>query len=178
MAPPLDELYFTWLYSQVASIKIANPAKTYWGLCRLLFKKEFIWIIPNDDNRAEDGRDLRKEFLEAEHIVLDDEDWMRFGCSMFELLIGLARRCAFEADDNPQFWFWRLMENTGLDLYTDRRRHFDDVVDNVLDAIIWRTYRPSGAGGLFPLECPEQDQRRVELWYQLCTYMIENGYGY
>lgn len=87
-SPPLDELYFTWLYSQVGSVKDRNPSRSYWKILRKLFTKEFVWIVPNDDNRAEDGRDLRLEFLEEHDIQDVDPNWMRLGCSMLELLIG------------------------------------------------------------------------------------------
>lgn len=176
MTPPLDELYFTWLYGQVGSVKIANPSRTYWALCRQLFKKEFVWIVPNDDNRAEDGRDLRQEFLEEERIAEVEDDWLRYGCSMLELLIALSRRCAFEAGDTSEHWFWRIMGNAQLAIYNDRVLNFAKEVDEKLDCIIWRTYMPSGRGGLFPLENPDKDQRRVEIWYQLCAYLLENGY--
>jgi len=49
VSQPLDELYFTWLYSQVGSVRTRNPARTYWSLLRYLYTKEFVWIIPNDD---------------------------------------------------------------------------------------------------------------------------------
>jgi len=62
MNEPLDDLYLTWLYSQIGSIKLKQPSRTYWSLFRQLYTKEFVWIIPNDDNRIEDGRDLRFKF--------------------------------------------------------------------------------------------------------------------
>jgi hypothetical protein len=172
--PPLDELYFTWLYSKVASVETTNPSRTYWVLMKKLFTKEFVWFVPNDDNRAEDGRGLRQEFLDEEGIVSVDADWHRLGCSMLELLIALSRRLEFEAGWTAKHWFWVLMENTSLDLYTDREKGKEHYVDEILQVIIWRTYMPSGHGGLFPLEHPNQDQRRVELWYQMCAWLIEN----
>lgn len=63
MDGPLDEQYLKWLYRQVASSKYRNPARTYWSLLRQLYTTEFVWTVPNDDNRVEDGRDLRYEFL-------------------------------------------------------------------------------------------------------------------
>ena len=61
---PLDEAYFTWLYSQVGSVKNRNRAKTYWKLLRILHGKEFTWTnIEKDANRAKDGMNLRRDFL-------------------------------------------------------------------------------------------------------------------
>lgn len=177
MSPPIDELYFQWLYSQVGSLKIANPSKTYWTLLKKLFTKEFIWIVPNDDNRAEDGRALRKEFLDEVEVAEVDPVWMRLGCSILELLIGISRRLNFEDESRgPDEWFWCLIENLSLKRYNDRVRFPERTVDEILDALIWRTYEPDGHGGLFPLRTPRADQRDVEIWYQLSAYLLENGY--
>lgn len=173
MSAPLDELYLTWLYSQIGSVKEKHPARTHWSLARQLFTKEFVWIIPNDDNRLEDGRDLRVEFLEEEGIEDPDPEWMRIGCSMLEMLVGLSRRLAFEAEGEPREWFWHLMKNLGLNHCSDKRRLTYEEVNDVLDRVIWRTYRWDGHGGLFPLNEPEKDQREVEIWYQLSAYLLE-----
>lgn len=174
MSPPLDELYFQWLYNQVGSEKVSDRSRTYWELLKQLHMKEFVWIVPNDDNRAEDGRDLRQEFLEAEGVEIEDPDWLRLGCSMLELFIGLSRRLAFEADGEPFDWFWHLMDNVGLRIYSDARIMSTDRINDILDRIIWRTYEPDGTGGLFPLKNPGKDQREVELWYQLSAYLLED----
>ena len=173
MSKPLDEQYLVWLYSQVGSVYNRNPSKSYWRLLKLLYNKEFLWIIPNDDNRAEDGRDLRVEFIEQRNIQHVDRDWMRLGCSMLELLIGLSRRLAFEAEGEPRGWFWKLMENIGLAEYNDHALFSDDQVNKVLDDVILRTYKRNGAGGLFPLKKTVEDQREVELWYQMNAYVVE-----
>ena len=173
MSAPLDELYLNWLYAQVGSVKEKHPARTYWSLCRQLFTTEFVWIVPNDDNRLEDGRDLRKEFFEYEAIDDVDPEWMRLGCSMLEMLIGLSRRLAFEADGEPRDWFWVLMRNLGLDQCSDKYQHNYEEIDDILNRVIWRTYRHDGHGGLFPLRNSETDQRDVEIWYQLNAYLLE-----
>jgi len=176
MSAPLDELYFEWLYSQSCSVRLKNPVRTYWNLFRILFKHEFLWIIPNDDNRCQDGKDLRIEFLRSRGIDPEDVDphWLDEGCSMLELFLGLARRLAFITNAEPDEWFWELLENLDLRKYNDSvhipERH---VRKNILDRVIFRTYRRNGHGGLFPLEHPQEDQREVELWYQLNAYLRE-----
>lgn len=175
MSAQLDELYLTWLYGQIGSIKTRNRSRSYWSLSRQLYKKEFIWLVPNDDNRVEDGRDLRYEFFEACEIVDPDPTWMAMGCSMLEMLIAISRRLSFEADGEPRIWFWHLIEILDLHQYNDRvyNDKIRDTVDDVLDTVIWRTYLPNGRGGLFPLNHPKRDQREVELWYQLSAYLLE-----
>lgn len=173
MSAPLDDLYLEWLYSQVGSVKRTNPSATYWKLLKLLFTKEFVWIVPNDDNRIEDGKDLRYEFLDELEIHTEDRDWLGLGCSMLELFIGLSRRLAFDGDGLASDWFWELIDNLGLRSYNDRAKIPEDQVDEILNRIIWRTYNYDGSGGLFPLKHAREDQRDVELWYQMNAYLIE-----
>lgn len=173
MSEPLDELYFKWLYSQVADSSIKNPSRTYWRMLKQLYTKEFVWIIPNDDNRIQDGKDLRYEFVDEQELENVDAGWMQLGCSMLEMLVALSRRLSFETDREPRAWFWNLMENIGFDGFNDRSKFSPEVVDEILDQIIWRTYKYDGRGGLFPLEDPSEDQRDVELWYQFNAYILQ-----
>lgn len=179
MGEPLDEQYFKWLYRQVASVRLKDPSRTYWSLLRQLYTKEFIWLVPNDDNRVEDGRDLRYEFLNEKNLEDPDHIWMEMGCSFLEMLIALSRRCAFEADNGASEWFWHLVDNLNLggfnDLYFHTRRQ-ENYVDETLDSVVWRSYRSNGMGGLFPLKNATENQREVELWYQLSCYLLE-GHG-
>jgi hypothetical protein len=66
------------------------------------------------------------------------------------------------------------MDNVELKQYNDRRSYREDTIQDVLDTIIFRTYKYDGRGGLFPLREGKEDQRRVELWYQMCAYILEN----
>lgn len=179
MGEPLDDLYLKWLYRQVASVRLKDPTRTYWSLLRQLYTKEFIWLVPNDDNRVEDGRDLRHQFVISEGIDDPDPLWMGLGCSMLEMLIGLAHRCTFEAEGGSSEWFWHMVDNLNLGGFNDayfRTEAQHRYVDNVLDTVIWRSYRRNGDGGLFPLRRSRRDQRQVELWYQLSCYLLE-GHG-
>lgn len=173
MTQPLDELYFVWLYSQVADAETQDPSRTYWNLLKHLFTREFVWLVPNDDNRLEDGKDLRREFIAEEGLEHVDQDWIEMGCSVLELMVGLARRLAFEAEGEPHYWFWHLMENIKLHRYSDDRKLPVRRVDEILDRVIFRTYEPDGKGGFFPLKNWHEDQRTVELWYQLSAYVLE-----
>lgn len=178
MDEPLDEQYFKWLYHQVSSIRLKNPSRTYWSLLRHLYTKEYVWLIPNDDNRVEDGRDLRYEFIDECHVDAN-RDWLGIGCSVLEMLIGLSRRLAFEDEGESRDWFWHILGNVDLrrinDRFYDEQREekIIKVINNTIDRIIWRTYNEDGNGGLFPLRHPTEDQRDVELWYQMSAYLLE-----
>lgn len=171
---PLDDLYLQWLYKQVDEVREQDAARMHWSLFKQLYTKEFVWLIPNDDNRVEDGRDLRYEFLHEFGIERVDSHWMDLGCSFLEMLIALCRRLSFEADGDVANWFWHLLHTLHLSEYTDDFDLPEQDIDDILDVVIWRTYRRDGHGGLFPLKRPRQDQREVELWYQLNAYLMEN----
>jgi hypothetical protein len=180
MITNLEEQYFVWLYSQIGSVKNRNRARSHWSLARQLHQTEFVWLVPNDDNRVEDGRNLRYRFLAendgvANELEPADQNWLSLGCSMFEMLIALSHRVAFEVDGDPKAWFWHLIETLDLEQYSDR--FYDELarqrIDEAINTVIWRRYSPDGRGGLFPLNNASQDQREVEIWYQLSAYLLE-----
>lgn len=174
MNEPLDELYITWLYRQVGSTRFKNPARTYWSLVRQLYRKEFVWFIPNDDNRVEDCLELRQEFINTERIEDPDSDWFYLDPSMLELLLVLSRALSFEAEGEARDWFWRLIENVVHKPYSDADPLPQEEFDYIFDLVILRLYNRNGSGGgLFPLRRATKDQRNVELWYQLNAYLLE-----
>lgn len=170
---PLDDRYLTWLYSQVGDVKVRNKSRTYWDLLRQLYLKEFIWLIPNDDNRVQDGIALRYEWAE-ESDISPNQEWLEDGCSFLEMMIGLSRRLAFEGEGQPLTWFWHLIENLGLQHCTDRPLYNQSEVDERLDTVIWRLYEPDGTGGLFPMRHSRHDQTQVEIWYQMNEYLLDS----
>ncbi len=179
---PLDESYLKWLYGQVATNpELRDPTRTYWLLLGQLHSTKFVHIIPNDQNRMMDGKDLRREFIQSCGIDNVSQDWMGFRCSMLELVFAMSRHMAFEDlnGGTSRYWFWRLLENLGFIGFTDSvlggpdgndmRNH----VDIVLSDVNFRVYNPSGQGGFFPLKHAQTDQRNVELWYQMGAYILE-----
>lgn len=176
---PLDEAYFVWLYSQVGSVSNKNRATSYWKLLKLLHQKEFTWSnIERDENRAVEGRNLRRKFLNETREIpaADDVDFLEFGCSVLEMMVALSWDLEFEGLGTQESCFWELIKNMGLTECTDANPPEPIIIDLVLDKIINRDYAPSGAGGLFPLQRNNDktnDQRNVELWYQAQAYVLE-----
>jgi hypothetical protein len=129
---------------------------------------------------VEDAKELRQEFLASTRRRFDDPYnlWINLGCSMFEMLIALARLAAFESGRSSVEWFWRFMHNLELDTYSDLiyEISIDEEVEEVLERVNQRLYTYDGEGGLFPLRHATQDQRDVELWYQLSSYLLEGYY--
>lgn len=170
----LDDQYFTWLYGEVADARARQSSRTYWNLFRQLFSTEFAWFIPNDDNRAEDGRELRHEWAVKTGAEVD-LNWLHLGCSFLEMLIGLSRRLEFETNESCRDWFWHLIGNLGLTGYHDLSNFKSEDVEDITYAVIFRTYSRNGQGGLFPLRRTRKDQTKTEIWYQLSEYLLQNS---
>lgn len=175
---PLEETYFKWLAAQVVNVRLRSPRLSYWNILRQLFVTEFIWTVRNDDNRAEDGKELRLRFLEEHSNEETRNGWLTQECSFLEMLIALSGRLAFQTDGvSPAKWFWHLMNNVDLHV-TDEA--YDDLsyaafAEAVLANVNNRTYYHNGRGGLFPLNTSQIDQTRVELWDQMNYYLIERS---
>jgi hypothetical protein len=166
--------YCDWLYFFV------GKPYGYSRLITALYDKPFKWFIPHDDNRAVEGLKLREIYCEEYRLPIER---VRFNSevSLLEVIIGLSIRCFLALEDNPdnvrvEDWFWILIRNTGLDLFDDEN-YLDNMVDLTMNKVINRTYTPSGRGGLFPLNGRHKDQRKVELWYQMSLYLVENYYN-
>lgn len=171
MEEPIENLYFEWLCAKVQYIEVPTPSLTHWELLAQLHGTEFVFLISGDDNRAEDGLDIRREYvIEARPVY--DEAWMNAGCSILEMMIFFARRAQFQTDIPSAIWFWKFIENLDLLDFNDASYSQLDV-ESVLDQFVWRTYDYNGRGGMFPIEHPSKDQREVEIWYQFCEYLVE-----
>lgn len=172
----LDSRYFDWLCDLVDAIPNRhNPETSYGLLCAQLFQTRFEDWLPNDDNRALEGQGLREEFLEVFNLTAGSR-WISEDCSFLEMLIALARRVADHTDGQPSECFWLLISNLELNKYPDHVYNdgYSSAVDFVVTTVNNRTYERDGRGGLFPLNDPPNDQREVEIWYQMSAYLLEN----
>lgn len=161
-----EENYFNWLCT-----KAVDPQHhEYHGLLTILHRTEFVWVHPMDSNRAEDGIELRTDFLRETGFSAESE-WMEQPASMLEVLLAFANRAQFQTDMPVRNWFIRFLANLELEHY--HRVSASDIpeIEEILYRFIWRTYRPDGYGGLFPIQSTTRDQRKVELWYQFFEYV-------
>lgn len=171
----LSNQYFGWMYQLVADDRYA---KSYRKLFSKLHDTEFIFLIPMDGNRAEDGVDLRYRFGREngyiDAVVANLLDNMP--CSVLEMMIALSIRCEENIMDNPDIgdrtgeWFWDMISSLGL-LSMDDGHYDEKYVDDILTRFLERDYAPDGKGGLFSVKGSSVDMRNVEIWYQLCTYL-------
>lgn len=172
MAQTLHEAYLEYLGNQ-----IAFERGSFVDLLWLMQEKAFVWDVPNDDNRLADGLEIRKEWVNHVLVALDDEEPLEgfdFPCSFLEVLIALSRRMEFMAGGNAEGWAWQFLINLDLHRMRDplsryKRRRADDI----MDMVIFRSYGRDGAGGFFPLTHPHENQKKIELWYQMSAYLEE-----
>lgn len=169
--------YFEWLYEGMCGDRYSKNV-SYRKLLERLHNINFRYTIPNDRNRANDGKNLRYSFAVAEGCEDNPEmitEYLEGPCSVFEMMVALAQRCESVMDD-PKIgdrtgqWFWGMIANLGLNGMTDNRydeRYVNDVISRFLD----REYKSNGKGGLFTIRNCEYDLRDVEIWYQLCWYL-------
>ena len=171
--------YFEWLYGLVCKDRFA-PAISYRKLLRFLHNADFRYSILRDQNRAEDGIDLRYRFALTRGEDPDEINEITYilerPCTVLEMIIALAIRAEETIMDDAMIgdrtaqWFWNMVTNMGLGSVTDGNfdpEHVRRKVDKFLD----RKYSPDGRGGLFTVRDCDCDLREVEIWYQLCWYL-------
>lgn len=169
----LTTAYFNWLCELV-------ECEDHWVLLGYLQGIPFMWTIEMDENRAMDGVELRDRY--AYDTMYSKYETEEHDCSVLEFLVGLAVRMndtqvGIGETEHVAKWFWVIMNNLSLDKFTDFLMENDDLfndVDEIITKLMDRKYDRDGFGGLFPLQNPPEDQRYVDIWYQMNTYLLEN----
>lgn len=170
MSEPIENEYFNWLCAKASPRGGVNHI----GILRVLHSRPFEFFIPGDRNRAEDGCELKVDFR-REIRCEGDPAWFSEPCSILEMLVAFSRRAAFQTDISDHDWFWEFMTNLGLNEYRRVSVSDEPYIQEILNVFMYRTYDPSGHGGMFPLHNPMHDQREVELWYQFYEYLTDRG---
>ena len=174
---PVKNEYFAWLVNKV------QLDDNHWCLMRRLHQKDFYWLnsVPRDENRAQDGTDLRARFA-------NDSEWseeevleiLAGPCSCLELLVALAMRIEDdimytpEDGDRTKLWFKIMIENIDL-LRMNDDDYYQPFVDNILESVMARRYKKNSKGSLFPVRHTHgKDWRTTEIWLQMQLYFDEN----
>lgn len=170
----MDQGYFEWLCEIVDA---DNPDLPFIGLMKHLYDTYFdtntAALVPNDDNRIEDGKNLRHIYWEQTGEFVDGTI-----CTMLEMMIALSQRmCDTMGFEDFVPLFWEMIDNLGLMSMSDGLYYEPeniDEVDEIVGIFLNRDYCYDGTGGLFPLKDPPDDQRKTEIWYQMSSYLMEN----
>lgn len=179
MTKNLEELYFEWLLSFVYNDHYFKNL-SYRRILKYLYLREFYYILPMDENRCQDGIDLRYRFGRENNI--DDREISTSldirPCSVLEMMVALSCRIEesiminYDIGNRTGQWFWEMMNSLGLSHETDSNFNIQ-VINDILYDFLERNYEPNGHGGLFTLNNPPEDLRRIEIWYQMNWYLEE-----
>lgn len=171
----IREEYYEWLLEMVHANNCYDGV-SFNKLLRMLHHIDFEWVIPNDQNRAEDGTSLRYRFAYRHPNIADAERYLVGPCSMLEMMAALAIRCEEDIMDDPRYgdrtgqWFWGMIISLGLGGMTDNRFN-EATVRSIVDRFLDRKYATNGKGGLFTFRSCPGNLRRVEIWTQLLWYV-------
>ena len=174
----LRKRYFHWLVDLIDN----GTATAYSELLRYLFDRPFMYTIPNDANREEDGIDLRYRFGRRNGIPdaeicseLDDRP-----CGYLEMMVALCLRVEEQIIGDPEIqngvsdFFWRMIDSLGLSGQSNYR--FDSMLTSrAIEHLENHEYASDGNGGLFYIPSCREDLRRTEIWTQMSLYL---GYLY
>lgn len=175
-----NDPYFVWLCNKAKiGEQFGKPyAKLASELHELIFRPNK--RVPMDDNRTYDGFAMRVRFIERYGEV--GSSTSRGACTMLEFLVGLAEKMSFLMGEEGRpsktaEYFWYILVNLRLIKLTDDR--FEELngeffVDEAVQRVLDRTYGADGDGGLFPLKRAGIDQRNVEIWYQMQSWLAEH----
>lgn len=142
-------------------------------LISVLAEVEFIPRHPMDENRAQDGIELRSDFEYETGEYLDKDSGLMPSCTFFEMVAALAIRCENQMMRNTSLgdrtakWFFEFLGNLDL-LGRDER----DVKFIVTTCELFM----EGKKDMFPLKKRGIKQANEQIWKQLTAYLNEN-YG-
>lgn len=166
--------YLNWLEHFVLDRRRVN---NYILLFKHLHQREFVFPLPMDEARAQDGIGLRDQFAREKGFSYEEiEDILQGPCSVLEMMVGLALRMEItlmtnsDEGDRTGVWFWGMLVNMKLGPMTDEN-YSREYVDRCINTMLYREYEPNGEGGLFT--CNRTDMRDTEIWYQMNTFLIE-----
>ena len=165
--------YFDWLCDQI------YLDDWHGDLLFELYKIDYYYNHPMDENRAGDGLWLRRLYFDE---TGEKVEGLEIGepCSLLEMLIALAKRCEddimydWEIGDRTADWFWMIIDNLGLFDLTDDNFE-EDLVYEICDIFMSRTYENGKIGCPFPMPGMNKEEflefKKKEIWVQLGQYL-------
>ena len=165
--------YFDYLCREAG---IGGPqGLPYRRMASWLLAKPFTSSVAGDKNRIADGMELRRGYSDAPK-----------GCGrVLEVMVAMCQKLDYMAYGmvpanfgGPEAWFMRMIENLGVASLTDgvwdkSASDAEEIMQEQVGRWLDRDYEYDGTGGIFPLSHPNDDQAKVELWYQMNAYLME-----
>lgn len=179
----VEDLYFKWL----STLAFPNERiqENYSELLNTLYETQYIWdkATPLDENRYIDGLDLRESFsykLKIPKYIVSDS--IKGPCSMLEMVCALGVRIDndimatyYTGYDHGYFWIQKMLKNLDI-LQYDNSNWDRRIVEEKLLAFNQKRYSEEGFGGLFYIPDSEKNMRLLNIWDQMCYYIMKNFY--
>lgn len=167
--------YYNWMCDIIC--EDSSQQAMYDSLLTYLYQKRFVAVLPQDENRIDDGINLRYRFSYAvgipQSIIASSLD--KNDCSVLEMLVALALRWEetimrdSSQGDRTAIWFWTMIRNLEIDVTDEEFDIYN--VEEIVDKFIDREYDFDGRGGLFCIDNCVYDMRNVEIWCQLNRWL-------
>lgn len=177
-----NEEYFIYLMRMSHLNRYPEKIKLFKNLHNI----KFTYLLDRDENREADGIDLRNDFeIPQKYNVEIDEAFYAHWCSVLEMLIGLGIRVDNEyigdpSEPHPEEFIMEMLENLELDdyynfvfesaNYASEEAKVRKIVKRWLD----RRFDCCGNMSPFPVNSDKRDQRELEIWDQMNSYVYEN----
>ena len=178
----LNDRYFKWLLGLLGFKDPINDCG-YISMLSYLYSKDFKLtdpIVGHDDNRLDDGFDLRAQysnnFTDPEFPEVFEEP-----VTVLEVLTAFAVRIdddiMYDGALHASKWFFIMIDNLGMTNFTDDRLGLNWTIDDeeqIIDIWMSRQYGIDGKGSIFPIKNTAFDQKNLEMWYQMQEWFREN----
>lgn len=178
----MDELWNDYLNYLIWRGNLQKYTK-FSDLFEILHNIEFTWILDRDDNREADGIELRDDY-EIPDGYTEQEIYMFMNrwCSVLEMLIGLSIRVDDDfigdpEEEHPEEFFIKMIQNLGLYIYNDSIHNYEykkNIIRRKVNNWLSRNFASDGKGSPFPIKNDQRDQRTIEIWDQMISYINEN----
>lgn len=177
----MRKLWNEYLVYLVHRYGLIKEFKHYHKLFDVLHNVDFRYEIARDENREADGLSLRDGFPITSFADRDkvNEFYGQYA-SVFEVLLALAIRVDAEyigdpMEEHPEKFFMEMIKNLELDQFKDPYC-IGDKPFKILDDWMDRRFEKNGDGSPFPVYHDHRDQRKIEIWDQMISYINETYY--
>ena len=141
----------------------------------------FSYIHPMDENRYNDGMNMRIEFENLTSWDISQEAGYRDQCTVYEMMAALAYRCEHQlmrdgsGIDRTKFWFFEMCKNLDILKWDFDHLNYDYKKDIDTKIGVWlrREYEFDGRGGAFPIKNATENQKNVQIWEQMNQFLME-----
>ena len=167
MPAPLNS-YVYYLLSDKLGLD-DEEAKAYNFLSMELIKLPFRYTHPMDENRWQDGMNLRHDFTYETEKFLDSSSGILPGCSFLEMLVALSCKCEnqimrnIDIGNRTKKWFYMMLKCLDFYKMTNKNWQFEysEEVKNKVNE-----------GKIFHFKTKKVENE--EIWKQLMVYLREN----